>query len=111
MHEGNQGKCANTSRKRCRSSLEEPKTEKLRPPQGELPFTTDPLYKKHEANEDRIFLEEGLLFKNYYGETGSFKYHQNIIPKQLLSEELRSLHGNIGNHPTITKTLVAYRVK
>ena len=39
----------------------------------EMLLTTDKRYKHYEMNEDRIILKDGLLFRNCYGETGSFK--------------------------------------
>ena len=38
-------------------------------------------FKHYKANEDRIILKDGLLFRNFYGETGSVKYYQFLIPK------------------------------
>ena len=72
---------------------------------------TDRLFKHHKANEDRIILKDGLLFRKYCGETGSVKYYQILIPKQLVKEVLRSLHGEFGKHSGITKTIIAYREK
>ena len=73
--------------------------------------TTDRRFKHYKANEDRIILKEGLLFREYYGETGSVKNYQILIPKQLVNEVLQSLHGEIGKHPGITKTIMAYTEK
>ena len=56
-------------------------------------------------------LKDGLLFRKYYGETGSVKYYQILIPKQLVSEVLRSLHGEFGKHLGFNKTIIAYREK
>ena len=39
-----------------------------------------------------------------YKETGSVKYYQILIAKQLVSEVLRGRHGEFGNHLGITKT-------
>ena len=72
---------------------------------------TDSRYENYEANEDRIILKDGLLFRKYFGETGSVKYYQIHIPKQLVKEVLRSLHGEFGKHPGIYKTIIAYREK
>ena len=72
---------------------------------------TDRRYKNYKANEDRIILKEGLLFRKYYGETGSVKYYQILLPKQLVNEVLRNLHGEFGKHPGITKTRITYREK
>ena len=72
---------------------------------------TDSRYKNYKANEDRIILKAGLLFRNYFGDTGSAKYYQFLIPKHLGNEVLRSLHGEFGKHPGISKTIFAYREK
>ena len=80
-------------------------------PYDEVLMITDSRYKNYKANEDRIVLKDGLLFRKYFGETGSVKYCQNLIPKQLVKEVLRSLHGKFGKHPGIYKTIIAYREK
>ena len=74
-------------------------------------MTTDRRFTHYKASEDRIILKDGLLLRKYYGDTGSVKYYQNFIPKQLINEVLRSLHGDFGKHPSITKTIIAYREK
>ena len=80
-------------------------------PYDEVLLTTDKRLKHYKANEDRIILKDGLLFRKYYGETGNIKYYQILIPKQLVDEVLRSLHGEFGKHPGITQTVIAYRQK
>ena len=80
-------------------------------PHDDVLMTTDRRFKHYKANEDRIILKERLLFRKYYGETGSVKYYQILIPKQLVNEVLRNLHGKFGKHPGITKTIIAYREK
>ena len=47
---------------------------------GEVPLTTDKRFKHYKANEDHIILEDGLLFRKNYGETGNIKYYQIVIP-------------------------------
>ena len=74
-------------------------------------LTTDKRFKQYKANEDRIILNDGLLFRKYYGETGNIKYYQMLLPKQLIDEVLRSLHAEIGKNPGITQTIIAYRQK
>ena len=91
-----------------------PKNKKLKilgQPYDEVLIMTDSRYKNYKANEDRIILKDGLLYRQYFGETGSVKYYQNLIPKQLVKEVLRSLHGEFGKHPGISKTIIAYREK
>ena len=80
-------------------------------PQDDVLLATDRRYKHCKPNEDRIILKDGLLFRKNYGETGSVKYYQILIPKQLVNEVLRNLHGEFGKHPGITKTIIADREK
>ena len=87
------------------------KLEILGQPFDEVVIMTDSRYKHYKANEDRIILKDGPLFRKYFGETGSVKYYQILIPKQLVTEVLRSLHGEFGKHPGIFKTVIAYREK
>ena len=78
-------------------------------PFDEVLIMTDSRYKHYKTNEDRIILKDGLLYRKYLGETGSVKYYQILIPKQLVKEFLRSLHGEFGKHPGIFKTITACR--
>ena len=80
-------------------------------PYDEVLIMSDSRYKNYKANEDRIVLKDGLLFGKYFGETSSVKYCQILIPKQLVKEVLRSLHGDFGKHPGFFKTVIAYREK
>ena len=80
-------------------------------PHDDVLLTADRRFKHYKANEDRIILKDGLLLRKYYGDTGSVKYYQILIPKQLVNEVLRSLHGDFGKHPGITKMIIAYREK
>ena len=87
------------------------KLKVLGQPYDEILMITDSRYKIYKANEDLIILKDGLLFRKKFGETGSVKYYQILIPKQLVKEVLRSLHGEFGKHPGIFKTIIAYREK
>ena len=58
-------------------------------PYDEVLMMTDSRYKNYKANEDRINPTDGLLFRKYFGETGSVKYYQTLIPQQLVNEVLR----------------------
>ena len=80
-------------------------------PHDDVLLTIDRRFKHYKANEDRIILKDGLLFRKYFGETGSVKHYQILIPKQLVNEILRSLQGEFGKHPETTKTIIAYREK
>ena len=74
-------------------------------------LATDRRFKHCKVIEDCINPKDGLLFGKYYGETGSVKYYQTLIPKRLVTEVLRSLNGKVGKPPRITKTIIAYREK
>ena len=87
------------------------KLKVLGQPHGDVLLGTDRRYKHYKANEDRIIVKDGLLYRKYYGETGSVKYYQILQPKQIVNEVLRNLHGEFGKHPGITKTIIAYRKK
>ena len=80
-------------------------------PHDDVLLTTDSRSKHYKANEDLIILEDGLLFRKYYGEIGGVEYYQILIPKQPVNEVLGSLHREFGKHTGITKTLIAYGEK
>ena len=80
-------------------------------PHDDVLLTTDRQFRHYKANEDRNILKDALLFRKYDGEAGSVKYYQILIPMQLVNEVLRSLHGEFGKQPGITKTRIAYREK
>ena len=89
--------------------LKNMKLKILGQPHDEVLIVTDSRYKNYKANEVRIILQDGLLYRKYFGETGSVKYYQILIPKQLVNDVLRNLHGEFGRHPGISKTIIAYR--
>ena len=91
--------------------LKNMKLKILGQPYDEVLIMTDSRYKNYKANEDRIILKDGPLFRKYFAETAGVKYYQVLIPKQLVKEVLRSLHGEFGKHPGIFKTIIAYREK
>ena len=78
-------------------------------PYEEVLFLTNKRFKQYKAIQDRIILKDGQLLQKYYRETGNIKYYQILIPKQLVDEVLRNLRGEIGKHPGITRTIIAYR--
>ena len=87
------------------------KLKLLGQPHDDVLLATDRRFKHYKANEDRIILKDGLLFRKYYGDTGSVKYYQIVIPNRLVNEVLRNLHGEFGKHPGITRTIIACREK
>ena len=51
------------------------------------------------------------MTRKYYDETGQIKYHQNILPKNLLKELLQAIHGTAHRHTGISKMLQKIRQK
>ena len=66
-------------------------------------ITTEKRFRHYKAIEDRIILKDGLFFRKNYGETGNIKYNRILIPKQLIDEVPRNLHGEFGKQPRNTK--------
>ena len=91
--------------------LKNMKLKILGQPYDEVLMMTDSRYKNYKAKEDRIIPKDSLLFRKYFGETGSVKYYQILIPKQLVKEVLRSVHGEVGKHPGTYKKIIAHREK
>ena len=53
--------------------LKNMKLKILGQPYDEVLIVTDSRYKNYKANEDRIALKDGLLYRKNFGETGSVK--------------------------------------
>ena len=66
--------------------LKNMKLKILGQPRDEALMMTDSRYKNCKANEDRTILKDGFLSRKFSGETGSAKYYQILIPKQLAIE-------------------------
>ena len=87
--------------------LKNMKLKFLSQPHDEVFMVTDSRHKIYKANEDRVILKDNLFFRKIFGETGSVKYYQIFVPKQVVNKVLRSLHGEFWKHPA--KTIIAYR--
>ena len=55
--------------------LKNMKVKFLGQPHDEVLMMTDSRHKNFEVNEDRIILTDGLVFRKYFGETGSVNYY------------------------------------
>ena len=91
--------------------LKNVKLKILGQPHDEVLIMTDARYKNYQTNEDRMILKDSPMSCKYFGETGSVKYYQFLIPKQLVIAVLRSLQGEFGKYPGIAKTIIAHRAK
>ena len=68
-------------------------------------------YRHYLNTSDRIVLQDKVIRRQCYDETGQVKYHQILLPKHLLKELLLALHGTAHKHPGISKMLQETRQK
>ena len=71
----------------------------------------DPRYRHYCSQIDRLSVQEDIVTRDYYDETGNVQYRQAFLPKDLVSELLQSLHGTANKHPGISKMLYEIRQK
>ena len=69
----------------------------------------DARYRHYANNLERIVLNDEILTRQYFDETGNVKYHQILLPQHLLQELPQSLHGTAHKHPDISKKLQEIR--
>ena len=74
-------------------------------------LTSDYRYQHYLQNETRIEIEQEVLTRKYYTDTGNTSHFQILLPIQLLDEFLQALHGHNSNHPGITKMIQEARQK
>ena len=60
---------------------------------------------------DRLSVHGDIIFRDYYDETGSVQFRQALLPKHLVMELLKSLHGSANKHPGNSKMLHEIRQK
>ena len=60
---------------------------------------------KYFAQEDRIIIKDGLLYRQYFGDTDKVKYFKVLLPKHLVDEFIQHQHGLFSKHPGIAKVI------
>ena len=83
----------------------------LKEPYDEHLMATDHRALQYTAQETRIILKDGLLYRQYFGETGAVKYLQVLLPEQLVDSFIEAHHGSQDKHPGITKVIQQCREK
>ena len=68
-------------------------------------------YQHYIRQLDRLSIQNDIITRQYYDETGNVKYNQILLPKHLVDELLESLHGKANRHPGIAKMLQEIRYK
>ena len=71
----------------------------------------DSRYRHYCSQIDRLSVQDDVVIRDYYDETGSVQYRQALLPKHLVSKLLHSLHGMTNKHPGISKMLYEIRRK
>ena len=71
----------------------------------------DTRYQHYLRQLDRMSIQDEIITRQYYDETGNVKYNQVLLPKHLVNELLESLHGKANRHPGIAKMLQEIRSK
>ena len=83
----------------------------LKEPYDEHLMATNRRALQHTAQASRIILKDGLLYRQYFGETGAVKYLQVLLPEQLVDKFIEAHHGSHDKHPGITKVIQQYGEK
>ena len=60
---------------------------------------------------DRLSVMDEIITRRYFDETGAVKYFKVLLPNNLVTELLESLHGKANKHPGISKMLIEIRQK
>ena len=71
----------------------------------------DPRYRHYCRQFYRVSVQDDIIFRDYYDETGNVQFRQALLPKHLVTELLQSLHGTANKHPGISKMLHEIRQK
>ena len=71
----------------------------------------DPRYRHYCSQMDRLSVQNDIVIRDYYDETGSIQYRQALLPKHLVPELLQSLHETANKHPGDSNMLFEIRQK
>ena len=52
----------------------------------------DPRYRHYCRQLDRLSVQDDIIFRDYYNETGNVQFRQALLPKHLVTDLLQSLH-------------------
>ena len=89
--------------------LQQLKAKFLHEEYSENVLQQDARYRNSANNLERIIVKRYIQTRQNFDETGNVKYHQILLPQNLLQELLQSLHGTAYKHPGISKVLQEIR--
>ena len=74
-------------------------------------LTSDRQFHNYKANEDRVFLKDGLMLRKNYVETGNVKNCQILMQSSWSMKYSGACTENLASTPGIIKRISAYRQK
>ena len=74
-------------------------------------LASDPSTARYSAQDSRIILKDGLLYRQYYDHAGKGKFLQILLPEHLVESFILAHHGQAGKHPGIAKVIQQCREK
>ena len=83
----------------------------LKEPYNEQLLASDPRAARYIAQDSRIILKDGLLYRQYYDQTGKVKFLQILLSEHLVEPFILAHHGQAGKHPGIAKVIQQCREK
>ena len=75
------------------------------PPPNQVNFTSR-FFQLLNKNKKRLVVENDVLYRNFYDQTGKPFYKQIVVPDTLIEDIIRTLHDNpMQGHPGSSKML------
>ena len=75
------------------------------PPPNQVNFTSR-FFQKLNKNKKRLVVEQDVLYRNFYDQTGKTQYKQIVVPDSIIGDIIRTLHDNpMQGHPGSSKML------
>ena len=83
----------------------------LKEPYNEQLLASDPRAARYIAQDSRIILKDGLLYRQYFDNAGKVKFLQILLPEHLIDSFILAHHGQGNKHPGIAKVIQQCREK
>ena len=83
----------------------------LKEPYNEQLLASDHRAARYIAQDSRIILKDGLLYRQYYDHAGKVKFLQILLPEHLIESFILAHHGQAGKHPGLAKVIQQCREK
>ena len=83
----------------------------LKEPYNEQLLASDPRAARYIAQDSRIILKDGLLYRQDYDYAGKVKFPQILLPEHQVESFILAHHGQAGKHPGIAKVIQQCREK